>query len=43
MGKKTEEVNVGDDVIFGALSGMPYEIDKKKYFMMREADIIAII
>ncbi len=43
MGMKTEEVNVGDKVIFGALSGIPYEINDKKYFMMREADLIAII
>ena len=43
VGVKTEEVNVGDDVLFSSLSGSPYKIGDKDYLMMRENDIMAII
>ena len=44
-GKKDEPVTVkiGDVVLYGKHAGMNIEIDGKKYLIMREADILAII
>ena len=44
-GKKDEPmtVKVGDKVIYGKYSGNEFSIDGKKYLIMREADIFAII
>ncbi|MDD4820757.1 MAG: co-chaperone GroES [Flavobacteriales bacterium] len=44
-GKKDEPmtVKVGDKVIYGKYSGNEFSMDGKKYLIMREADIFAII
>ncbi len=36
-------VKVGDEVIFGKYAGTEIEVDDKKYLVMREEDIYAII
>lgn len=44
-GRKDEPVTVkiGDIVLYGKHAGSEIEIDSKKYLIMREADILAII
>lgn len=44
-GKKDEPVTVkkGDIVLYGKHAGNEIEIDDKKYLIMRESDILAII
>ncbi len=44
-GTKDEEmvVNVGDEVLYGKYAGTELEFDGKKYLMMRQSDILAII
>ena len=37
------EVKVGDKVIYTKYSGIDVEIDNKKFLIMRESDILAII
>ena len=36
-------VKVGDDVFYGKYSGSDVEIDGKKYTVLRESDVLAII
>ncbi len=36
-------VKVGDEVIFGKYAGTEIEVDDKKYLVMREEDIYAVI
>ena len=44
-GKKDEPMTVkeGDKVIYGKYSGSEFAVDVKKYLIMRESDIFAII
>lgn len=44
-GKKDEPmtVKIGDTVLYGKYSGNEIEIERVKYLIMREADILAII
>ena len=44
-GKKDEPmtVKVGDKVLYGKYSGSEFSLDGKKYLIMRESDIYAII
>ncbi len=44
-GTKDEEmvVKVGDNVLYGKYSGTELELDNKKYLIMRQSDILAII
>lgn len=44
-GKKDEPMTVkeGDKVIYGKYSGSEFTVDGKKYLIMRESDIFAII
>ena len=44
-GKKDEEmeVNVGDVVLYGKYSGTEVTVDDKKYLIMKQSDILAII
>lgn len=44
-GTKDEEmiVKVGDTVLYGKYAGTELELEGKKYLMMRQADILAII
>ena len=44
-GKKDEEmeVKVGDVVLYGKYSGTEVTVDDKKYLIMRQSDILAII
>lgn len=44
-GTKDEEmvVKVGDIVLYGKYSGTELELDNKKYLIMRQSDILAII
>ena len=44
-GKKDEEmeVKVGDVVLFGKYSGTEVTVDDKKYLIMKQSDILAII
>jgi chaperonin GroES len=44
-GKKDEPLTVkkGDIVLYGKYAGSEIEIDNKKYLIMRESDILAII
>jgi len=36
-------VKVGDDVFYGKYSGSDVEIDGKKYTVLRESDVLAIV
>ncbi|HEY8687731.1 MAG TPA: co-chaperone GroES, partial [Chitinophagaceae bacterium] len=36
-------VKVGDNVLYGKHAGQEIQIEDKKYLLMREADILAII
>ena len=44
-GKKDEEmeVKVGDVVLYGKYSGTEVTVDDKKYLIMKQSDILAII
>jgi len=44
-GKKDEPLTVkkGDKVLYGKHAGIEIQIDEKKYLIMRESDILAII
>ena len=44
-GKKDEEmeVKVGDVVLYGKYSGTEVTVDEKKYLIMKQSDILAII
>ena len=44
-GKKDEPmtVKIGDKVLYGKYSGSEFSLDGKKYLIMRESDIYAII
>ena len=44
-GTKDEEmiVKVGDTVLYGKYAGTEIEFEGKKYLMMRQADILAIV
>ena len=44
-GKKDEpmEVKVGDNVLYGKYAGTELEYDGKKYLVMRQSDILAIL
>ena len=44
-GKKDEEmeVKVGDGVLYGKYSGTEVTVDEKKYLIMKQSDILAII
>lgn len=44
-GTKDEEmvVKVGDTVLYGKYSGTELEFESKKYLMMRQSDILAIL
>lgn len=37
------DVNVGDIVIFGSYSGNEVEIEKEKFVILRESDLLAIL
>lgn len=37
------KVKVGDEVLYSKYSGVEYEEDEKKYVVVRQADILAII
>lgn len=37
------DIHVGDRVLFGKHSGQEVEIDKQKYLMLREDDVLAVI
>lgn len=45
IGKKDEPITVkkGDTVLYGKYAGSEIEIDDKKYLIMRESDILAIL
>ena len=45
LGKKDEEmeVKVGDVVLYGKYSGTEVTVDDKKYLIMKQSDILAII
>ena len=42
-GTKDEEMilKVGDQVLFGKYAGSEFELDGKKYLMMRQSDVLA--
>ena len=44
-GTKDEEmvVKVGDNVLYGKYAGTEIELDGEKYWIMRQADVLAII
>ena len=44
-GKKDEpmEVKVGDEVLFGKYSGTEVTVDDKKYLIVKQSDILAIL
>lgn len=44
-GKKDEpmEVNVGDVVLYGKYSGTEVTVEEKKYLIIKQSDILAII
>jgi chaperonin GroES len=44
-GKKDEpmEVKVGDEVLYGKYAGTEVEVDGKKYLIVRQSDIMAIL
>ena len=44
-GKKDEpmEVKVGDTVLYGKYSGTEVSVDDKKYLIVRQSDILAIL
>ena len=44
-GKKDEpmEVKVGDEVLYGKYAGTELEVEGKKYLIMRQSDVVAIL
>lgn len=44
-GTKDEEMvlKAGDDVLFGKYAGTELELDGKKYLIMRQSDVLAIL
>ena len=44
-GKKDEpmEVKVGDEVLYGKYAGTEVTVDEKKYLIVRQSDIMAIL
>lgn len=43
VGKKVEEVSVGDSVAFGQYSGSPLKVDGQEYLILKENDIFAVV
>ena len=44
-GKKDEpmELSVGDEVLYGKYAGTEITVDGKKYLIMRQSDVVAIV
>ena len=44
-GKKDEpmELSVGDNVLYGKYAGTEITVDGKKYLIMRQSDVVAIV
>ena len=44
-GKKDEpmELSVGDEVLYGKYAGTEVKVDCKKYLIMRQSDVVAIV
>ena len=43
VGKKIEEVSVGDKVIFEKYAGTEVKLDKKEYIVVKIADVLAVV
>lgn len=45
IGKKDEpmELSVGDEVLYGKYAGTEITVDGKKYLIMRQSDVVAIV
>lgn len=43
-GKEVEmQVSVGDDVIYSKYAGTEFNVDEKKYIIVRQTDILAVV